>query len=107
MPKKVILKTKLKKIVTIQKKLWQQFKNLGNNNKQKESTNIVLEIDKEITHDAEKIVNHFNTFSLVLLSPWLQNYLKLSIYMTLVQIFSKNCIEKCSFFKIYFYNFHL
>lgn len=44
------------------KKLWQQFKNLGYSHKQKESANIVLETDKEVTHDADKIVNHFNVF---------------------------------------------
>ena len=44
------------------KKLWEQFKTLGYSNKQKDKANTVLEIDKEITHDAGKIVNHFNVF---------------------------------------------
>ena len=44
------------------KKLWDQFKSLGYSNKQKDKTNIVLEINQEITHDANKIVNHFNVF---------------------------------------------
>ena len=62
MPKRTILKVRQKKITINLKKPWEQFKTLGYSNTQKDKANIVSEIDKEISHDAEKIVNHFNVF---------------------------------------------
>ena len=44
------------------KKLWQQFKNLGYSTKQKETSNIVLNVDNINCHDSSIVANHFNTF---------------------------------------------
>ena len=44
------------------KNLWQQLKNLGYNSKDKQSSNIVLDIDGETCFDSKKVANCFNNW---------------------------------------------
>ena len=44
------------------KGLWQHLKDLGYKGDEKGKSNIVLNIDGENCHEAEKIANHFNSF---------------------------------------------
>ena len=54
------------------KLLWKQFKTLGYSNKNKEKTQIVLEIDNDKCFDSKKVANHMNNFYLTIAST-LQN----------------------------------
>lgn len=44
------------------KKLWEQFRNLGYSNKQKDTSKIVLNIENSSCHDSRTFANHFNNF---------------------------------------------